>query len=172
MALPIHSSFPVWAPRNSARYGTGTPTLAGPRFRKPKRLRSFGKIKSSVYRLAKSRWFRSEITVVWNRFMVLSNHGSFPVWGPRNSARYGKTRQNRKRRPVLGIAPGSDGPAKSRWFRGNFTAVWSRFTVLSIHGSFPVRAPRNSARYWTGTPTLAATRFRKPKRLRSFGKTT
>ena len=38
--------------------------------------------------MAKSRWFRSNIMVVLDRFMVLSNHGSFPVWGPRNSACY------------------------------------------------------------------------------------
>ena len=37
---------------------------------------------------AKSRWFRSNIIVVWNRFMVLSNHGSFEVVGGQNSACY------------------------------------------------------------------------------------
>ena len=34
----------------------------------------------------------------------------------------------------------------------------------------PVGGPRNGARYWTGTPTLAGAQFREPKRLRSFGK--
>ena len=36
---------------------------------------------------AKSRWFRSNIMVVLNRFMVLSIHGSFPVGGPRKKQR-------------------------------------------------------------------------------------
>ena len=72
--------------------------------------------------------------------------------------------------PFWGWEPGYVHLAKSRWFRSNIVVVWNRFMVLSIHGSFWVWAPRNSARYWTSTPTLAPLRFRKPKRLSPFGK--
>ena len=46
--------------------------------------------------------------------------------------------------------------AKSWWFRSNIMVVLNRFMVLSNHGSFKVGGARNSACYWTGTPTLAA----------------
>ena len=45
-------------------------------------------VEMAVAHLAKSRWFRSNIMVVWNRIMVLSNHGTFPVWGSRNGVCY------------------------------------------------------------------------------------
>ena len=58
--------------------------------------------------------------------------------------------------PFWGWETGLARLAKSRWFRHNIMLVWNRFMVLSIHGSFKVGAPRTSARYWTGTPTLVA----------------
>ena len=54
-------------------------------------------------------------------------------------------------------------------FQCHFTGVRSRIAVLPNHGTLHVGGPRNGARYWTGTPTLAAAEFREPKRLRSFG---
>ena len=41
-------------------------------------------------------------------------------------------------------------------------AVLNQIVVLLIHGSFPVWAPRNSARYWTGTHTLAGVSLENP----------
>ena len=116
-----------------------------------------------------------EGTHLWRNRKKDGFHGNTGLAGRRVSdaaspiyreSNHGKTG---KGRPVLGTAHGGYGLAKSRWFRSNTMVVWGRFTVLSNHGSFPVWGPRNSARYWTGTPTLAASRFRKPKRLRSFG---
>ena len=45
-------------------------------------------LKHAVVHLAKSWWFRSNMMVVWKGIMVLSNHGTFPVWGSRNSVCY------------------------------------------------------------------------------------
>ena len=61
-----------------------------------------------------------------------------------------------KGRPVLGTETADDRLAKSRWFRSNIMVVWNRLVVLSNHGTLPIWAPRSSARYWIGTPTLAA----------------
>ena len=40
-ALPIHGGLEVGGGQNGVCYRTGTPTLAGAQFRKPKRLKSF-----------------------------------------------------------------------------------------------------------------------------------
>ena len=39
-------------------------------------------------------------------------------------------------------------------FGGHFMVIWSQFMAIWIHGDLRAGAPRNSARYWTGTPTL------------------
>ena len=73
--------------------------------------------------------------------------------------------------PLWGLKPAVLArPNHGNYFRSNIMVVWNRFMVLSNHGSFPLWAPRNSARYWTGTPTLGGAGFRKLKRLRSFEK--
>ena len=45
-------------------------------------------LETAVAGLAKSRWFRSNITGVWNGITVVSIHGSFKVGGGQNSVCY------------------------------------------------------------------------------------
>ena len=39
----------------------------------------------------------------------------------------------------------------------HFMVIWTQFMVIWIHGGLRAGTPRNSARYWTGTPNLAGT---------------
>ena len=74
------------------------------------------------------------------------NHGETgncdPLWGLK---------------PVMPVRPFHGG------FGDPFMVIWAQFMVIWIHGDLLGGGARNSARYWTDTPTLAPHDLENPK---------
>ena len=146
----------------------------------------------SRLRLRAVRYVRTMASCVWglgegcavNTVMGMSNRCEIPCaaqsrrstvnWLMARRSAVGAASQNRRE-----SNRGETGNGDPLWHlnsRWPATVNWPAYHggLGPIRGTFKSRyvpgwEARNSARYWTGTPTLAGARFREPKRLRSCG---
>ena len=146
--------FPGSGAQNRVRYWTGTPTLAGARFREPKRLSSFENLSEATH------VSRDRRTDDFHGSTGLARRGT--VGAASQIHREFTTEKSGKRTPFGGLNP-----------RLYVTVNWLMFhgSLGAIRGTFKSRyflgwGAQNSVRYRTGTPTLAADGIHKTQKTK------